>query len=398
VQQLATGTDGVAAFSIPVSASGTYRICETLKQGWSNSYPGSLCYFQTLSPGNYSYDFINASDVLPATATVTETPTPTPGATATTPPVETETATQIPPTPTQAAATVDLTVRVSTTSWQALAGWNVRVTNVNNGAVLTDTTNASGTTQFALQAGRYQICETLQANWQNVHPGGLCYYQTLSAGLVSLDFLNAALATATPTQTVTPVPSTATSTPTSSPVPATATATPTPTNTSVPATSTNTPVPPTATRTPTVTPSTTITVVDNLNNLNQIVAFSNASLFTLESGNANLLGGDPSRLVRTVTTSQWATWRLDGMRTFIAQTYFWPSETIANFTFSWSGNGVSFTSITPVIVNTPGTGANWRRVQYTLNLPASANYVRVIFPTSGRTWNPEVGSVTLIKP
>ena len=396
VQQLATGTDGVATFSIPANPSGTYRICETLKPGWSNSYPGSLCYFQTLSPGNYSYDFVNASDVLPPTTTAT--PTPTPGATATTPPIATETATPIPPTPTstpvlpsatptQAATTVDLTVRVSTIGWLALAGWNVIVTDANNGAELTGTTNALGEVQFALQVGRYQICEMLQANWQNVYPGGLCYYQTLNTGSVSLDFLNASVATATPTPTYTAVPPTATSTPTSSPVPATAIAA-----------STNTPVPPTSTRTPTVTPSTAITVVDNLNNLSQIITFSNPNLFTLESGNASLLGGDPSRLVRTVTTSQWTTWRLDGVRTFIAQTYFWPSEAIANFTFAWSSNGVAFTSITPIIVNTPSTGKNWRRVQYTLNLPAGANYVRVVFPASGRTWNPEVGSVTLVKP
>ena len=98
---------------------------------------------------------------------------------------------------------------------------------------------------------------------------------------------------------------------------------------------------------------------------------------------------------RTVKTSQWATWRLDGVRTFTAQTYFWPSEATANFTFAWSGDGVTFTPITAVVAN---NGGDWKRVQYTLNLPVGANYVRVIFPASGRNWTPQIGSVILAKP
>ena len=174
---------------------------------------------------------------------------------------------------------------------------------------------------------------------------------------------------------------TATPTPTAT---ATATSTSTPTHTPTP---TNTPTP-----TPTPTPGGPSTLIDNLDDFTEIHALSNAGWFYLQTGGETLTDGDPSRLARYVNTAEWATWQLDNVRSFTATAYFWPGEATNHYSFAYSSDNSSFTPVVPTIID---AGGDWHKFVYQLNLPAGANYVRVIFPTSTNHWTPQLGQIVL---
>ena len=153
---------------------------------------------------------------------------------------------------------------------------------------------------------------------------------------------------------------------------------------------------PTPTSTPTVTPTPTpggaTTLTDDLNDTTKILALSNASYFYLETGSPSITDGDTSRLTRYVTTTQWATWQLNGVRSMTATAYFWPSEAVNHFAFAYSNDNVSFTAVAPTIND---AGGNWNKFAYGVSVPAGANYVRIIFPVSGNYWTPQLGQVVL---
>lgn len=187
-------------------------------------------------------------------------------------------------------------------------------------------------------------------------------------------------ATPTPTPTLTPTP---TNTPTDTP-----TATPTSTSTDTPS-----PTPTlTSTPTPTPTPGGAAVLVDDLDDFTKILEFSNAGWFYLQTGGEYLTDGDPSRLARYVNFPEWATWQLNGVRSFTATTYHWTGEATNHFSFAYSADNISFTPITPTINN---LGGDWQKFVYVLNLPATANYVRLIYPESPNNWTPQLGQVIL---
>ncbi|MGN6674757.1 MAG: hypothetical protein ACTHMA_15765, partial [Thermomicrobiales bacterium] len=130
-------------------------------------------------------------------------------------------------------------------------------------------------------------------------------------------------------------------------------------------------------------------VVDDLNDFSHITAHS-ANL-GFDTTNTNNIGNDPSRLVRTAMTQEWAVWSLSGLTQFSATTYYWPYEAFSPFTFAVSPDNNTYTAVTPSSNN---LGGDWTRVDYTLTPPAGTNYVKVIFPTnSAYAWNPEIGQV-----
>jgi hypothetical protein len=49
VTTLSTGANGLAAFALP---PGGYKFCEVLQSGWTNTYPGTTCYWINYPAGS----------------------------------------------------------------------------------------------------------------------------------------------------------------------------------------------------------------------------------------------------------------------------------------------------------------------------------------------------------
>lgn len=132
-------------------------------------------------------------------------------------------------------------------------------------------------------------------------------------------------------------------------------------------------------------------VTDPLDAFTYIVARS-ASL-GFDTTNTAAIGNDPSRLVRASRTAEWAVWSLQGMTSFTAVTYHYIWEgTIGTFAFAASPDGVTYAPVTPAVAD---RGGDWKRIDYTLALPAGTNYVRVTFPNiSAYEWTPQIGQVS----
>ena len=84
-----------------------------------------------------------------------------------------------------------MTVFVLRDDFSALAGWTVQLDNSLTGATQQLVTNAAGQVVFNAGAGSFKACEMLQTGWRNVFPGNTCYWLSLSANSVSINFRNA---------------------------------------------------------------------------------------------------------------------------------------------------------------------------------------------------------------
>jgi beta-glucanase (GH16 family) len=149
---------------------------------------------------------------------------------------------------------------------------------------------------------------------------------------------------------------------------------------------TPTPIPPTPTP-----PPSGGALDDPLNNLSKSFATSGSFLF--DSSLPSYFDNDTSRLMRTTTSAQWVTWRLDNMSSFKATAYFWPNESINHFTFATSSDNASYANASPNIVTTLNASGGWTRVEYTLSPPQGTSYMRVTFPTNTRNWTPQLGAI-----
>lgn len=130
--------------------------------------------------------------------------------------------------------------------------------------------------------------------------------------------------------------------------------------------------------------------MDDLNDFSKMAAHTGNLSF--DTTNAGAFGGDPSRLVRTAQTADWAIWQLQGMRSFTATTYALPNDKINYFSFASSPDGVTYTAVGPAITD---HGGNWRRIDYSGNVPAGTNYLRITFPNSSKSAStPQLGQVT----
>jgi hypothetical protein len=164
----------------------------------------------------------------------------------------------------------------------------------------------------------------------------------------------------------------------------TATAVP-PTNTPV-SQPTSTPVPPTATPTQ---PTGSTTIVDDLNDLSKTHSRTNVGI---DNNNSEFLGGDPARVRRNGTSSEEIAWRLNGMSSFVMESYFWPGEAVQPFTLFTSGDGNNWQQVNAAI--TGGTG-DWKKFIYTIHNLSNVNYVKVRWAAGGQFWNPQIGKVTM---
>ncbi len=107
------------------------------------------------------------------TAHAIDTPTSAPGLPTATPIIATATLTPV---------NVAISVHVTTIVHAPLANWSVTLANLRNDAVLTSTSDISGTVVYLVPAGNFKICVIPHAGWVNVYPGSDCYWQSIGPG------------------------------------------------------------------------------------------------------------------------------------------------------------------------------------------------------------------------
>ncbi|GER92183.1 hypothetical protein KDW_63450 [Dictyobacter vulcani] len=133
------------------------------------------------------------------------------------------------------------------------------------------------------------------------------------------------------------------------------------------------------------------TVTDPLNDYSKI--FAHSSNLTFDNTNTANFNNDASRLTRTATSAEWAVWKQAGMTQFMADSYYWPTQTVSDFQFYTSADNSTYTQASPQKNN---LGGNWTHIQYTVNVPTGTNYVKVIFPTDAtNAWDPQIAQVVL---
>jgi hypothetical protein len=172
--------------------------------------------------------------------------------------------------------------------------------------------------------------------------------------------------------------------PTATPT-AAATATPTPTPTAITAGQ--------ATPTPIPTPIHQI-IVDDLNNWSK--TYSHTTNLDFDTNNSQWMHGDTSLLYRVANTPEEVVWKLPGMKSFQAITYFWPSQSgspLKDLSVYTSADAVHWTAATPTLSG--GTG-NWIEYTYTLSNLSNVNFVQMRWSvTANNDWAQQVGQVTL---
>jgi hypothetical protein len=132
-------------------------------------------------------------------------------------------------------------------------------------------------------------------------------------------------------------------------------------------------------------------LVDDLSDWSHTYAHSQNLRFN--TTNPYYMVGDASVAMRTTSTHEYITWQQPGMTSFQAITYFWPNESVDDFSLYTSADGSNWTSITPTrsILRT-----NWLEYVYTANNLSNTNYVKLVWNnTGGHSWNPTLGTVSI---
>lgn len=135
-------------------------------------------------------------------------------------------------------------------------------------------------------------------------------------------------------------------------------------------------------------------VVDPLNDWHSAALLAHSPGLGFNTTNASLFGNDPSRAFRGVDdTGEYIIWKLAGMASFQAITYFWPNQAASPFGLYTSADGRVWTSAAPTII--VGAG-NWRGYTYTLAGLTNTSFVKMVWSSnSGPSWSPQIGRVTL---
>ena len=136
------------------------------------------------------------------------------------------------------------------------------------------------------------------------------------------------------------------------------------------------------------------TIVDDLNNWNKI--YSHTTNLNFDINNSQWMDGDTSLLYRLANTPEEVVWKLPGMTSFQAITYFWPPQSGAplnDLSVYTSADDVHWTAATPTLSG--GTG-NWIEYTYTLSDLSNVNFVQMRWSvTSNNEWSQQIGQVTL---
>ncbi|HEY4388469.1 MAG TPA: serine/threonine-protein kinase [Ktedonobacteraceae bacterium] len=157
--------------------------------------------------------------------------------------------------------------------------------------------------------------------------------------------------------------------------------------------------PPTPTPAPTSPPPVHQTIVDPLNDWSFV--YSHTDHLEFDRTHVADLGGDPVRIMRSggFALNEEIVWKLPGITSFSAVTYFWLGEAISPFSVYTSLDGTNWTQANPGIdllqLGNFKSGT-WSVYQYTLSNLSNVNYVKMRWNnTSGKSWSPEIGNVTL---
>ncbi len=140
--------------------------------------------------------------------------------------------------------------------------------------------------------------------------------------------------------------------------------------------------------------STQSLLIDDLSDWSN--TYSHSTNLHFDSSNPLNFDGDTTRIDRGTSGPgkiDDIVWHAPGLSSFTAMAYFWPGEPISPYTLYTSADGTSWTQVTPTIF--AGTG-NWQEYTYTVNSPARANFMRILWgnPT-GVSWSPQLSQVVI---
>jgi len=128
--------------------------------------------------------------------------------------------------------------------------------------------------------------------------------------------------------------------------------------------------------------------------------YSHTSNLEFDSSNSAYFNGDTSRLYRPKPGNENQNivyMREDHTITrFSAVTFHWPNETLRDFTFHTSTDGVNWSLWAPGKVN---HGGNWIRIDYSSDashpIPTNTKYIKMSFPTGTEHFSPQISGVSI---
>ena len=132
-------------------------------------------------------------------------------------------------------------------------------------------------------------------------------------------------------------------------------------------------------------------VVDDLNDWSK--SYSHSANLKLDAANSQRFQSDTARATRRTLAAEEIVWKMDGMTSFKATTYFWNSEAPAHFTVFTSPDGKTWKAASPKI---SGGQGDWQQFIYTLDALSNVAYVKMRWNTaSTQPWAAQISQVTM---